>query len=455
MQQRRNLLPPPATGSQRSTQPPTELGAVARRRLERLSLLLTGVFGAMVALALALTAFGGEERVSPVDAVLTALCAALFLALRSPKLSDDASAAIGLCFMIAVVGLIQVGNINGVWHAHGHVPSANFGCVLIVAMPLIVPTRPVRVIVAAGLAAATAPLGVLILQGGAGAELAARDYLHVRVVPVVAAVLVVAGSRLVHGLGVEVSRARKLGAYQLIERIGAGGMGEVWRAEHDMLARADAIKLIRGDADRADDTRMRRFEREAQVTAKLRSPHTVELYDFGILDFGLVGLRSSPAAKPDDALTADHVVQGTPAYMAPESVVSPDRAGPASDLYALGCVGYWLLAGRTLFDLRGAVAQLTDAVHTAAVSLADRGVELPPALDALILRCLAKQPEQRPASASALRRDLLALATDDWSDERARACWASRSVPPGGDAGAFSVTALDHIAAPDVRKHDR
>jgi len=85
-------------------------------------------------------------------------------------------------------------------------------------------------------------------------------------------------------------QARRIGSYELEERLGQGGMGEVWRARHHMLARRAAIKLIRpealgGDA-RARRIALARFEREAQSTASLRSPHTIELYDFGISDTG-------------------------------------------------------------------------------------------------------------------------------------------------------------------------
>ena len=77
------------------------------------------------------------------------------------------------------------------------------------------------------------------------------------------------GARVVYALGTEVSRARELGSYDLVERLGEGRMGEVWRAKHRMLARPAAIKLIRpsaaGDArSRLSDEARRRFEREAQ-----------------------------------------------------------------------------------------------------------------------------------------------------------------------------------------------
>src|SRR2546422_787944 len=88
-----------------------------------------------------------------------------------------------------------------------------------------------------------------------------------------------------------VSRVREFGSYRLVARLGRGGMGEVWRAEHRLLARPAAIKLIRPEMLGAADTEgrratLRRFEREAQATALLRSPHTIQLYDFGVTDDG-------------------------------------------------------------------------------------------------------------------------------------------------------------------------
>ena len=92
-------------------------------------------------------------------------------------------------------------------------------------------------------------------------------------------------SRVVYGLGTAVRRARELGSYRLERRLGIGGMGEVWLARHRMLARPAAIKLIRteflGGGDGRGREMAQRFEREAQATALLRSPHTVEVYDFG------------------------------------------------------------------------------------------------------------------------------------------------------------------------------
>ena len=100
--------------------------------------------------------------------------------------------------------------------------------------------------------------------------------------------LAYAGQRVVYALGKEATRAQELGSYRLVERLGKGGMGEVWRATHRLLARPAAIKLLQASAGEGPDGEMamRRFEREAQVTSRLRSPHTVELWDFGVAGDG-------------------------------------------------------------------------------------------------------------------------------------------------------------------------
>jgi serine/threonine-protein kinase len=85
-------------------------------------------------------------------------------------------------------------------------------------------------------------------------------------------------------------QARAIGSYELVEKIGEGGMGEVWRAKHRLLVRPAAIKLIRrdvlGTSQGGDTEVVRRFEREAQETAALRSVHTIAVYDFGITEDG-------------------------------------------------------------------------------------------------------------------------------------------------------------------------
>src|SRR5262249_27607718 len=96
-------------------------------------------------------------------------------------------------------------------------------------------------------------------------------------------------SRTIYGLRQEVEAAAEIGQYTLEAKIGAGGMGDVWRARQPALIRPAAVKLIRPQAFgsnpvRDPDLLLRRFEREARATAGLRSPHTVQLYDFGITE---------------------------------------------------------------------------------------------------------------------------------------------------------------------------
>ena len=126
------------------------------------------------------------------------------------------------------------------------------------------------------------------------------------------------GARVLFALGHEVRKARELGSYRLLERLGEGGMGEVWRARHRLLARPAAIKLIRPPTASSiiGSEAVSRFEREAQAIASLRSPHTVELFDFGIADDGtfyyvmelLNGLDAERIVKKFGPMPAERVI---------------------------------------------------------------------------------------------------------------------------------------------------
>ena len=165
-------------------------------------------------------------------------------------------------------------------------------CVLIVAYPLVgaehsgqgsarlTPRRvhgPATVVVSAAL-------------GGTVLERPAVFATYFLISTYACAIAAYAGSRVVHRVGMRLKQARAIGSYELVEKIGEGGMGEVWRAKHRLLVRPAAIKLIRADAlgaSQGGDTEVvRRFEREAQDTAALRSVHTIDVYDFGITEDG-------------------------------------------------------------------------------------------------------------------------------------------------------------------------
>jgi serine/threonine protein kinase len=318
------------------------------------------------------------------------------------------------------------------------------------------------------------------------------------------------------------ARARELGSYKLVARLGAGGMGEVWRAEHRLLARAAAIKLIRPEAlhDPESVGEIReRFRREAQTLATMQSRNTIEIFDFGVteagvfyyvmelldgldlesivvrygaqpparviqiliqacgslaeahdagllhrdikppnlfisraadevdivklLDFGIVQIANDtldankprPLHEPATAtqetphLTQVGAMLGTPGFMAPEQIMGTPLDGRA-DLYALGCVAWWLLAGGEVFKrVEGAEAKILHKhLYDAIPSLRDvvRGW-CPPELEIVMAMMLAKEPEQRPANARALAAMLRAIpipAEHAWTEDNARAWWA-------------------------------
>jgi len=188
---------------------------------------------------------------------------------------------------------------------------------------VVVPTVP-RVAVIAALASVTSvPAMVLLSMWMYPPEVwpgPARIFLGFGFPYLLVAIMAYVGARIVYNLGTEVTRARELGSYRLEERLGQGGMGEVWKASHRLLARPAAIKLIRAaesaNGGGSPEDMRRRFEREAQVIAQLRSPHTVTLFDYGIADDGscyyvmelLDGIDADTLIKRFGPISAERVV---------------------------------------------------------------------------------------------------------------------------------------------------
>jgi serine/threonine-protein kinase len=282
-------------------------------------------------------------------------------------------------------------------------------------------------------------------------------------------------------------------------------MGEVYRAEHRLLARQAAIKLIRPEMLGASNpdaahVMVERFKREAQAAATLRSPHTIELYDFGatedgafyyvmelldglsledmierfgpipperaiylmrqvllslaeahehglvhrdikpsnifasrmgmqvdfvkVLDFGLVKAQES---REQTLLTQQGMTTGTPAYMAPELALAEANLDGRADLYAVGCVFYWLLTGQLVFEADSPLKMMHRHVaDTPAPPSSRTEIEVPNELDAVIMRCLEKDPENRPANAIVLAMQLDDIAAaDPWSERRAWQWWTT------------------------------
>ncbi len=146
------------------------------------------------------------------------------------------------------------------------------------------------------------------------------------------------------------------------------------------------------------------------------------LFDFAkLVNFGLVKAMDVERVA---GLTPSDLTLGTPLYLAPEVIRHPDEAGAQSDLYAVGAVGYFLLTGRPLFDSGSIAEVLYQHVNVMPKPpSARRGHPVSPELESLLLRCLAKEPADRPESARALAEALGRISAGKWSTSEAEAWW--------------------------------
>jgi tRNA A-37 threonylcarbamoyl transferase component Bud32 len=167
-------------------------------------------------------------------------------------------------------------------------------------------------------------------------------------------------------------------------------------------------------------------------------------YDFvKVLDFGLV---KTIIGELEPRMTAEGGATGTPAYMPPEVALSREHIDGRADLYGLGCVAYWLLTGRLVFEEKSRTATIVAHVHnTPQPPSQTSGNPVPAALERVVLACLAKSPEDRPANAEALSQ-LLADCADagTWTQEEAERWWhvhLPESPRPGDDEGDERPTA--------------
>jgi serine/threonine-protein kinase len=147
-------------------------------------------------------------------------------------------------------------------------------------------------------------------------------------------------------------------------------------------------------------------------------------YDFvKVLDFGVVKSKDEPSGGTTQ-ITQTNRATGTPGFMAPEMVLGGNIDARA-DIYALGCVGYWLLAGKLVFEEESYIATLVAHAQKDPVPVSRRTeLEIPPKLEELIMSCLQKQPDERPSSASAIKKDLSRFGlTASWTPERAEKWW--------------------------------
>ena len=231
---------------------------------------------------------GDREKWDLIGNLLVVTVSALTLAAtRWRRLANLTRLRIGVGYLVIIAYLVSLtDHADHFWaggHRHHGIPWVT---ALILVFPVLVPMPPLRALVLGLVMAATSPLAMwthVVLLGYEPPQPAAL----LDAFPFLFAFVAAFAAAVVHQLGREVGRARRLGAYTLESQLGGGGMGEVWIASHRFLARPAAVKLIRpATSGRDPRTLFERFEREAQATAALKSPHTVHVYDFGTSDDG-------------------------------------------------------------------------------------------------------------------------------------------------------------------------
>jgi serine/threonine-protein kinase len=284
-------------------------------------------------------------------------------------------------------------------------------------------------------------------------------------------------------------------------------MGEVFLAEHMLLRRPCAVKLIR--PDQADDPKMlKRFECEVRATARLTHWNTVEIYDFGnaadgtfyyvmeylpglslqdlverhgpldparvvhlllqvcaglreahqmglihrdikpsnllvcerggvqdvikVVDFGLVKRVGLTTTNGDHKLTQEGTLAGSPMYMSPEQANGKDHLDVRSDIYNVGAVAYFMLTGQPPFVRESTLEMLFAHLREPVRPIRELRPEVPDDLQAILLRCLAKSPEQRYQDVNSLRKALgQCSVAGKWTEEHAAEWWRSgRATTP-------------------------
>jgi eukaryotic-like serine/threonine-protein kinase len=444
-----------------------------------------------------------------IDIVAIVVSLAMFAYVRFSNDSPVRKADVGLVyFVLNAVAVAVLNALIGLTVVTGGL-GVSWNTIVILIAAMILPATPRKILVASMIAAATDPIAVLIAQqqGAAHAPLAS---ILVSYMPNFAcAVVATLPARVLQRIGRRLRQAQEMGSYQLVELLGRGGMGEVWRARHRLLARGAAIKLIRPEllgAGTHDESfnMLRRFEHEAQATAALSSPHTIRVFDFGatadqtfyyvmellegrdlqslvrefgpvsagravfflrqvchslaeaharglihrdvtpsniyicrmgldydfvkVLDFGLVKFSGRESLETS-AKGKLHTTTGTPAFMAPE-IIRGGEVDQRADVYAIGCVAYYLLTGQPVFE--ASHPRDLFALHLQATPIPPSSrteMPIPRELDALVLACLEKEPHKRPKDAAAVLEMLRHCRVPEaWDHDTARTWWERHLV---------------------------
>ncbi len=506
----RNPTPVPRTvgGTHTTTRLSSELVSENVKRLAVVSIVAAGLwaFGLLMDQVLVPLSVGPRAPFAHAVIALMAIAAsaAMLLYVKYASHTSSTKMNVGLGFMLLNAFFIALLNSWVVVPTPDSMRRLSWAVVLILVYPMIAATNPRKMLLMALAAASMDPLGVWFahVRGLPVPSLASTLILYLP--NFIVAVVSVVPSTILQKLGRRLHEAQRLGSYQLVELLGQGGMGEVWRAKHQLLARDAAVKLVKGDVLGVGEAEaalvMRRFEREARATAALSSPHTIKVFDFGltddgafyyvmellagrdleslvrefgpvpadravfllrqvshsladaharglvhrdikpaniyvcrmgleydfvkVLDFGLVKVRHRSGATQTLA-TIEHGTTGTPAYMAPEIILGENDVDRRADVYALGCVAYFLLTGQLVFEADTPMKMMLQHVQAIPLPPSQRTeLPIPRALDDLVLSCLEKDPGKRPQDAGALfRLATECLTCSAWNHDTARTWW--------------------------------
>lgn len=328
--------------------------------------------------------------------------------------------------------------------------------------------------------------------------------------------IAIVGVHLINKLRREVFAAKQLGQYRLKQKLGSGGMGDVYLAEHQMMKRPCAIKLIKADKT-SDPQALARFEREVRSTAKLSHWNSIDIYDYGhtadgtfyyVMEYlpghnlgelvdaggalpparvvhlmkqvcaalaeahgiGLVHRDIKPAnifcayrggefdvaklldfglAKPtkhtgDAQLTQEGSITGSPLFMSPEQATGERDADVRSDIYSLGAVLYFMLAGRPPFAYEQPMKVIVAHVSEDPPLLREFAPHVPLELEEIVQRCLEKDADDRFQTVAALQQALGEVVLDDqWSSALAADWWNCNGCP---QRKALAAAALEEAA---------
>jgi serine/threonine protein kinase len=330
---------------------------------------------------------------------------------------------------------------------------------------------------------------------------------------------------------VSIGEGQKIGNYRIIRRLGVGGMGTVYLAEHPLIGKRVALKVIHRELSSNKEV-IARFFNEARAVNKIGNEHIVEIHDFGqseegehffimeyleghtlahelergvfgvqrglhiaaqianglaaahscgiihrdlkpdnvmlldrlgdkdfvkVLDFGLAKMIHDSASQK---LTAAGVVLGTPQYMSPEACESKPGIDHRSDIYCLGILMFQMLTGRVPFEGNSMGEILVKHVSQAPPAPRAFNAHIPPSVEQIILRCLAKHPDARFPTMKALRDALLnadaylASSPPVMPSALVAASHDQRTMLPNSDVGFAATQALQAASDPPPARND-